>query len=866
MSSIPCSTEEIKTWLESVLPHQIMWRGDEGQTRCPLDTHGGPDVNPSFTVNAAKGTFYCHKEKLGGGLRELARRLGVDLPFGSSREKAAKRRIVATYDYRDVDGNLVYQVVRYEPKDFRQRRPDPANPGKWVWNMKGVSPLPYRLPELLAALERGETVFIVEGEKDADNLAALGLAATCNHGGAKKWDEHHSRYFPAGAEVVVLPDNDDSGFDHAQRITNQLTERGCRVKVVELPGLPPKGDVSDWLAAGHTRDELLNLVEQAEYWQPEPQEQNIYSEWQEVLAGTRYRINGGYLCYQKFLQNGDIELVPIANFLARPRREIIRDNGLEREMTFELEGILAGGQPLPRVIVPAEKFASLSWVPAAWGMAANVEPGSTNKDRVRHAIQCMARGVKRETVYTHLGWRKIDGRWVFLHAGGAVGADDVLVDVETEGGGLSRYVLPEEVGDPAEAMSWSLKTLEVAPENVTVPLFALVYLAPLCEPLRQAGIEPSFVEWLLGQTGVMKSTLAGLFLCHFGRFTGKELPSCFRDTANAIEKKAFVAKDALLIIDDYHPTGKKDDARKMLAIAEQFLRSYGDRYGRTRMKADTTLRAAYVPRGLCLATGEDVPGAAQSTAARYFAVELKKGDVKVGLLTELQDNKEQLARAMRGYLEYVAPNMDKLPGELKEAFHVLREKARKDGQHARIPEVVAWLHIGLNAGLEYAVHAGAISQDERKRWLTTGWRVLLELAEKQARRIEEEKPAVKFINALSEMLAAGEVKTELLVSWREDEPEAKALPDNFIGWEDRDWFYLLPETVYRRVVRFYRDQDVNFPVTARTLWKHLEAEGLIFVAREGNRTQRTVRETIAGKRQRVLKLKADAVKKNDSLI
>jgi len=861
MSSIPCSAEEIKTWLESILPHPIKWRGNEGQTRCPLDTHGGPDDNPSFTVNATKGTWYCHKEKLGGGLRELARRLGVDLPFGSSREKAAKRRIVATYDYQGVDGNLVYQVVRYEPKDFRQRRPDPANPGKWLWNMKNVSPLPYRLPELLAALERGETVFIVEGEKDADNLAALGLAATCNHGGAGKWNKHHSEYFPAGAEVVILPDNDDSGREHSRKVANQLTERGCQVKVLELPGLPLKGDVSDWLAGGGTREKLLELVEQTEYWQPEPQEQDTYSEWQEALAGTRYRINGGYLCYQKFLQNGDIELVPIANFLAWPRREIIRDNGLEREMTFELEGVLAGGQPLPRVIVPAEKFASLSWVPAAWGMAANVEPGSTNKDRVRHAIQCMARGVKRETIYTHLGWRKVDGRWVFLHAGGAVGADDVLVDVETEGGGLSRYVLPEEAGDPADAMSWSLKTLEVAPENVTIPLFAKVYLAPLCEPLRQAGIEPAFVTWLLGQTGAMKSTLAGLCLCHFGTFTGKELPACFRDTANAIEKKAFVAKDVLLVVDDYHPAGKKDDARKMLAIAEQLLRSYGDRYGRTRMKADTTLRAAYVPRGLCLATGEDVPGAAQSTAARYFAVELKKGDVEVELLTELQDNKEQLARAMRGYLEYVAPKMDELPGKLKAAFHTLREKARKDGQHARIPEVVAWLHIGLDAGLGYAVHAGAISQDERKRWLTTGWRVLLELAEKQARRIEEEKPAVKFINALSEMLAAGEAKTELLTSWREDEDEVKAKPDNFVGWEDRDWFYLLPEIVYRRVVRFYRDQDVNFPVTARTLWKHLEAEGLIFTESTASEARRIVQKKIGGRKYRVLQLRLDAVRK-----
>src|SRR5690606_6029986 len=119
--------------------------------------------------------------------------------------------VVKEYDYEDENGELRFQVCRLEPKDFRHRRPDGS--GGWTWNMRGVELVPYRLPELIAATA-GETVHVVEGEKDADGLAELGLVATCNPGGAGKWREEYCKYF-RGKNVVVLPDNDDAGWKHA---------------------------------------------------------------------------------------------------------------------------------------------------------------------------------------------------------------------------------------------------------------------------------------------------------------------------------------------------------------------------------------------------------------------------------------------------------------------------------------------------------------------------------------------------------------------------------------------------------------------------------------------------------------------------
>jgi hypothetical protein len=159
------------------------------------------------------------------------------------RKDGARPTIAATYDYFDELGVLLYQVVRLEPKSFRQRQPRPE--GGWRWDMQGARRVLYRLPELLAApLERN--VFIVEGEKDADALAATGRIVTTNVGGAGKWRPEYDEPF-RDRRVVILPDNDEAGRDHAEGIRVRLSMVAESVVVKPLPGVPPKGDVSDWL-------------------------------------------------------------------------------------------------------------------------------------------------------------------------------------------------------------------------------------------------------------------------------------------------------------------------------------------------------------------------------------------------------------------------------------------------------------------------------------------------------------------------------------------------------------------------------------------------------------------------------------------
>ena len=172
-------------------------------------------------------------------------------------EDLSQRKIENTYDYTDEEGKLKYQVVRYRPKGFAQRHPDGR--GGWLWDLKGMKKVPYRLPEVLKAINEGRHVFIVEGEKDADNLVKMGFTATTNSGGAGKWTEEHAKWFE-GAEVVIIPDNDEPGRKHARQVAESLQGLTKSVKIVDLKGLPLKGDVSDWIEAGGTVLELMELA------------------------------------------------------------------------------------------------------------------------------------------------------------------------------------------------------------------------------------------------------------------------------------------------------------------------------------------------------------------------------------------------------------------------------------------------------------------------------------------------------------------------------------------------------------------------------------------------------------------------------
>jgi putative DNA primase/helicase len=225
--------------------------------RCP----GHEDRENSLSVGVGKDGRILLKCHAGCGLSDILTPLDLnarDLYPANGKGKVVKKHIEKVYDYTDADGGLVFQVLRYVPKDFRQRRPDPDKRGGWLWNLKGIERPLYHLPEVIKAMAEDQTIYLVEGEKDADNLIALGFCVTTNAGGAAKWNKKDAATL-AGCDVVILSDNDEPGIKAAWRRADSLPGS----VVLSLPGLAPKGDISDWLAEGGTPERLVELVAQA---------------------------------------------------------------------------------------------------------------------------------------------------------------------------------------------------------------------------------------------------------------------------------------------------------------------------------------------------------------------------------------------------------------------------------------------------------------------------------------------------------------------------------------------------------------------------------------------------------------------------
>ena len=265
-------------------------KGHEWRGPCALHRGDGPNL----AVNPENGTWFCHSQcRRGGDIFSFMQELkGWSFPealadvadfariqskahsetrnsqkqfTGSRKQASSLGQVVAEYDYTDENNNILFQVVRFEPKDFRQRRPDDV--GSWSYKLDGVRRVLFQLPEVLEARAAGKVIHIVEGEKDVLTLREHGVYATCNPGGAGKWDVSYSECL-RGATVVISPDNDDVGKMQCENVAALLFDVAKSVRVVDLPNLPPAGDISDWFDAGGTVEKLQELVRATPLWTP----------------------------------------------------------------------------------------------------------------------------------------------------------------------------------------------------------------------------------------------------------------------------------------------------------------------------------------------------------------------------------------------------------------------------------------------------------------------------------------------------------------------------------------------------------------------------------------------------------------------
>jgi hypothetical protein len=572
------------------------------------------------------------------------------------------------------------------------------------------------------------------------------------------------------------------------------------------------------------------------------------------ISGSIFRIKTG--------KAGVEEYVPLTNFTAQIVSDITEDDGLE---TIRFFGISAtAGRQAQSFIVPASEFTRMDWVLESIGPHGIVNPNQ--KDWARAGIQSLSKDIKTSKIYIHTGWRRVGGSMLYLHGGGAIGPGgaDQNIDVRLSGA-MAHYelLLPENHDQLVLSVRASLRMLEVAPDHVAFPVHAA--------PYRAAIRSCDFGMWLSGPTGVFKSEEAALAQQHFGAaMNARRLPANFASTGNSLEVLAFTAKDALLVIDDFAPSGSSHDVARYHSSADRILRAAGNNQGRGRLSADARLKDAKPPRGLILATGEDLPRG-QSIRGRTLIVEVAPGDVNTAVLTECQMAAASgaYARAMGGFIQWIAGQYENVQTEFQARLLELRSRVTKI--HSRTPGIVADLCAGFELFLRFAASTGAISASERQKLGERCWEALNRVAKAQLVQHEAAEPTHRFLELLRAAILSGQAYVAGLDGgapagdgqwgWQligSGDHERLVSKGKCIGWLDGASLYLEPTASYSTAQDVGRSTGEPLAVSEITIRKRLNEKGLL-ASTELSRGTLTVRRTICGELIPVIHLRGDVL-------
>ena len=568
--------------------------------------------------------------------------------------------------------------------------------------------------------------------------------------------------------------------------------------------------------------------------------------------GTLYYIEG------KEDKNGNTytETTAIANHTPLLKEQRIIDNGIEttEELVFTALRDFRKGADTAISLKDV-----LSQTPnIKFGAACRIFLGRGAKSRYSEAMQIQCENAPLTMLYQHTGYTTIEGERVFLNGGHSVTKDGLTDKYNVMlSGQMENYVFTDKKDSERYKTLLSLLP-SVAPTSLVYAGLGLSFLTPLNALLRDCGIEPCFILYFTGKTGARKTTMAKLFLNFFGAFNNGTAPTAsFRDTTNAVEKKFALVDSTLVLLDDRIPSTTPKIKAQMEAMEQAVARQIGDRSGRARMNADGTLKATYRPKcNLIITAEESFSNVGESAIARSISVELKPGDINLSALTKVQQNADHLNQCMSDYIQFVIRNWDSISEQAKPLFLEYRDKAQNGG-HGRLAECVAHLQIGIYFMCEWLLAENTVDEAQAERLRTAAWKVFIELADKQNRRIVEEKPVKLFLDAVREMRDRGTIRI-IDIDCTNDYNSSSV-----VGYRDKDFYYFYPDGVYTEVKKFYSAQDKNYPLGKAALFQQLAIDGLI----ETDKDQTTKAKRIKnGKRSRFLWLKAEALdeEKEDS--
>jgi len=551
--------------------------------------------------------------------------------------------------------------------------------------------------------------------------------------------------------------------------------------------------------------------------------------------------------------DAEIQIPLFMNGAALIDYELVSDDGIVENRFFVMIGKLQNGRDLPPGKVPVQQFPGMNWL-GQWGNQLILAPGNGNKDNARAAIQILSGDIPIITIFQYTGWVLIDGEWRYLTGSGAIGAGglDTSIRVELGEGHMSKYSLPAPPDNPRQFAGVLFELIDIAPANPAVGV------ALLCGAVRAAlgvCLPPDFSLFLVGLSGSYKSECLSLVMAYFGEFDSRSFPGNFTDTETILERKTHQAKDAVFCVDDFVPSVNQQEANKLHSKAERLFRGAGNQAGRGRCKTDMTSKAAYYPRCMLIASGEDLPRGA-SLLARLLVVEIKRGDVDLNRLSRLQDlaRRGDLAKAMSAFLQWLAPRIDELkqtfPGEVR----TIRDKALKEkfaSSHPRAADIYASLDASADLFIRFAEEVGAISEIHANDLMNSIEETLKQVIRAQGQFQRQTDEVERFLALLGACFSAGEVHVgdnlnqgppELLPfvwGWRsqtaDGDPSGCGSRIGYIN-QPKGELWLEPEPTFKEIQKFANAQNEPMLINRATLWKRLYERGLLLASENGDQT------------------------------
>ena len=303
----------------------------------------------------------------------------------------------------------------------------------------------------------------------------------------------------------------------------------------------------------------VEIIENGEY---------EFEKYSKALEDSNYAIGK-----KKLWKIGKTTSSPISNFLAIIDEQINYDNGRDIYTKYKVRGIIIENyKKLLPINITQQELESFNFVlNPEWKLDAIICAGQGNTDRMREVTQIISKNkIINKTVYSHLGFKRIGDELIYLYHNGFIGNSNNQIMVDVSEDKLERYCFTNKEYSIEEAITTSYSILDLAESSITIPLLATTYLAPIVSILQEVDINADYILWLEGKTGTRKSSIAAIALSHFGNFSRNKFVCSFRDTLNSIEKKSYIIKDSLNVIDDFNPetvgNRKLDIAEKIFAM------------------------------------------------------------------------------------------------------------------------------------------------------------------------------------------------------------------------------------------------------------------------------------------------------------